>query len=482
MVKRQRTRTTYHTILAVEARTASARRPKWQKPQQPSQIMPGKQPAMEAAYIEGDVVCVKTGHGNWPACVRKPSEGGPNVQQQRGTNTVLLRSFGDHMYVWSTPGSISPFEVSPRRRENNKLLATAYQEAMEAFGAGLVGRRVEVFWGGDGVWYAGRVAAFHRQTGRHSIVYDDGDRRLHHLPDERWRAEEMTAQSDKEILLDRHTPSYSPPPALPPSTPPSAPPPSTLPPSTPPAALRPSVPPLLASKSAYEIQRENTIRCNQEMLRSLGLLGPTMVQEATARSPEEEAAAVAARKAKALERAAQLVDAQANKRLSSRLAAKPRPALAESAIAMQRAEATLAWERPEVPQRSHRLSCSHGRKGRKSSVKELTPEQRATLVEAEGWLSQMEVWFSNQLSEPNLRNVMKVVGHLASGRGVVHPLSGALFREGEPIDMQTDFVALRKEANEFLRPEDDAGHGWRLDHPIGKLILFQRHVYDREAN
>lgn len=30
-----------------------------------------------------------------------------------------------------------------------------------------------------------------------------------------------------------------------------------------------------------------------------------------------------------------------------------------------------------------------------------------------------------------------------------------------------------------LHPDDDPGHGWRLDHPIGKLFLFQRHLFEQ---
>lgn len=45
--------------------------------------------------------------------------------------------------------------------------------------------------------------------------------------------------------------------------------------------------------------------------------------------------------------------------------------------------------------------------------------------------------------------------------------------------MATDFASLRTEANEWLHPSDDPGHGWRLDHPIGKCLLFQRHLYDQ---
>ena len=30
-----------------------------------------------------------------------------------------------------------------------------------------------------------------------------------------------------------------------------------------------------------------------------------------------------------------------------------------------------------------------------------------------------------------------------------------------------------------LHPDDDPGHGWRLDHPIGKCAIFQRHLFER---
>ena len=43
-----------------------------------------------------------------------------------------------------------------------------------------------------------------------------------------------------------------------------------------------------------------------------------------------------------------------------------------------------------------------------------------------------------------------------------------------------DLVALKADANRFLKPEDDSGHGWRLNHPIGKLIIFQAHLASRK--
>ena len=86
----------------------------------------------------------------------------------------------------------------------------------------------------------------------------------------------------------------------------------------------------------------------------------------------------------------------------------------------------------------------------------------------------MRTYFASRISDSNLRNVMKVTTALASGAGSkCHTKHDGVFCEGRPIDMSTDFHALRIEANEWLHPDDDPGHGWRLDHPIGKLCIFQ---------
>jgi hypothetical protein len=37
------------------------------------------------------------------------------------------------------------------------------------------GRRLEVFWEGDGVYYRGTVTGYTASTGRHTVMYDDGD-------------------------------------------------------------------------------------------------------------------------------------------------------------------------------------------------------------------------------------------------------------------------------------------------------------------
>jgi len=79
------------------------------------------------------------GYGSWPARVCDPTSGGEQVQSKRGANTVLLESFGDHMYVWSKPDSIVPFVDAESKvarmsssKTQNKLLLGAYVEAIEA--------------------------------------------------------------------------------------------------------------------------------------------------------------------------------------------------------------------------------------------------------------------------------------------------------------------------------------------------------------
>jgi hypothetical protein len=37
------------------------------------------------------------------------------------------------------------------------------------------GRRVDVYWEGDGVYYRGTVTGYSTTSGKHTIMYDDGD-------------------------------------------------------------------------------------------------------------------------------------------------------------------------------------------------------------------------------------------------------------------------------------------------------------------
>lgn len=37
------------------------------------------------------------------------------------------------------------------------------------------GRRLDVFWEGDGVYYRGTVTGYSTTSGKHTVMYDDGD-------------------------------------------------------------------------------------------------------------------------------------------------------------------------------------------------------------------------------------------------------------------------------------------------------------------
>ena len=51
-------------------------------------------------------------------------------------------------------------------------------------GDALIGRRIKVYWEGDGKWFKGRVASYDPEDEVHTVVYDDGDQRYYTLFDE----------------------------------------------------------------------------------------------------------------------------------------------------------------------------------------------------------------------------------------------------------------------------------------------------------
>jgi hypothetical protein len=225
-------------------------------------------------------------------------------------------------------------------------------------------------------------------------------------------------------------------------------------------------------KSEYELERDKTVMANNEALNNI--FGTRFAREKELLAAEQAAAALerAAKRAERMEK--RLAQAQSQRRQSARLAHPAEMHSTETQAASRRVELEERWDRPE-PLRSCTGHRGHTRKAVKDAI-ELTPAQRAALGGAENWLEDMEAWLRPTHSEDNLRTVMRVVRLLAAGAGVnTGPSNGnRLFIPSAPVDMATDLVALRAEANAFLPPENDPGHGWRLNHPIGKLLLFQR--------
>lgn len=215
-----------------------------------------------------------------------------------------------------------------------------------------------------------------------------------------------------------------------------------------------------AAKSAYELEREETIRRNNVVLAHL--FGAEIGRPAP--SEEEQAAAALLRAERAAERAESLAQAFAQRRLSPRFAELP--------AGVVQVGDPLERQRPEPPRAPNAV-----RRAKAASIPScgLDAEQRASLAGAAGWLEGMEEWLRPTHSADNTHTVMRAVRQLASGQGIATGWHNAnrIFYPSAPVDMATDFVALRAEANTFLPPERDPGHGWKLNHPIGKCMKFQ---------
>ena len=233
--------------------------------------------------------------------------------------------------------------------------------------------------------------------------------------------------------------------------------------------------------SAYEKVRLQTIAENRAVLAELGL-EDFKVSPAARKRPLSEAELAARTEAKRK----RLANAEKNRRSSSRLKGQATAGRKSSRElrALCDEQDRLEAEADAIMRRRCRAH-NKARTGGPRSAPPLTEAERAALESASGeWIDGMRRYFAAKLSDPNLRSVMRVVEKLASGQGVD---AGGLrtqtptFCKGQPVSMATDIAALRAEANVWLRPEDDPGHGWRLDHPIGKLALYQAHLAARSA-
>lgn len=69
-------------------------------------------------------------------------------------------------------------------------------------GADAVGRRLRIYWPGMGRWYAGTVRGYDAATGRHHVVYKDGDSLEHRLRHEavRWVDQEQQQQHSVGVV------------------------------------------------------------------------------------------------------------------------------------------------------------------------------------------------------------------------------------------------------------------------------------------
>ena len=99
--------------------------------------------ASSGQHPVGSLVLVAIKHyGLWPAEVADPYSPrvGSSVHKARGRNTILLKTFGDHMFLWTTATKLQVFEMAMAEQTLKSTSGgspigakrVAYREAIEA--------------------------------------------------------------------------------------------------------------------------------------------------------------------------------------------------------------------------------------------------------------------------------------------------------------------------------------------------------------
>ena len=75
------------------------------------------------------------------------------------------------------------------------------------------GAKIRVFWTGEKRWYRGSVDGARKESGKviHHVVYEDGDRKWHHLPSEIWLYTEQPKASKRTraaMVLRQRAPAH----------------------------------------------------------------------------------------------------------------------------------------------------------------------------------------------------------------------------------------------------------------------------------
>ena len=136
----------------------------------------------------------------------------PEVGNAAKSESVIL----DGAVVKDEPES-SILEAAAVKNESTPQLAPSQNHVIvpefgerSVVGQELVGKRISVFWAGDGAWYAGRVTSYQPRGTLHTVLYDDGEEKRHRLQDECWNleGEEPGEKDTKEVAA-----AYSAPPS-----------------------------------------------------------------------------------------------------------------------------------------------------------------------------------------------------------------------------------------------------------------------------
>ena len=91
------------------------------------------------------------------------------------------------------------------------------------------------------------------------------------------------------------------------------------------------------------------------------------------------------------------------------------------------------------------------------------------------------------MSESNRIACMRVIKKLVNGKGVTHRNKPQeAFLMGYKVTPSDDIEALRYRANVWLPCRKgvgciDKGHGWALNHPLKKLVMYKEHLLHRST-
>jgi hypothetical protein len=103
-------------------------------------------------------------------------------------------------------------------------------------------------------------------------------------------------------------------------------------------------------------------------------------------------------------------------------------------------------------------------------------------------LRAVEDYLRGSVSASNTTKCMAVICRLASGTGVKHASKpDETFLSGKQLTPRDDLEKIREQAAMWLPYQKgnphciDKGHGWALNHPIQKLINYQKHLLGVEV-
>lgn len=127
------------------------------------------------------------------------------------------------------------------------------------------------------------------------------------------------------------------------------------------------------------------------------------------------------------------------------------------------------------------------RKIHRKQAPSLTEEERSKLHGIEINVEDVEEYLINeeQMSQANVKSVIRQVRRLQSGEGVTYKWWGSdvVFCPRPLKDLGEDFRYLIEEAKAFeLEYGEDKGHGWLLKHPLQKLENYQIYFYQNNRH